>query len=66
MMRIRIENMHCGGCARSVTAVIRGTAPGVEVQVDLEACEVKLLGAPVPGIIPALLDAGWKASEVAS
>ncbi len=36
-MQFRIENMTCGGCARSVTKTIQKVDPAAEVEVDLDA-----------------------------
>ena len=33
-MRFQIDNMTCGGCARAVTAAIRGLDPAAKVQAD--------------------------------
>ncbi len=33
-MQFQIENMTCGGCARSVTAAIRSLDPGATVRAD--------------------------------
>ncbi|SSI19446.1 copper chaperone [Acinetobacter baumannii] len=34
-MKLLIENMTCGGCARSVTATIQDVDPNAKVDVDL-------------------------------
>jgi len=35
-MRFRIDNMTCGGCARSVTRTIHKMDPAAKVDIDLE------------------------------
>jgi copper chaperone len=39
-----VDGMTCGGCARSVTAAIQAKAPGLTVEVDLEARRVRVAG----------------------
>ncbi|CAM3071457.1 heavy-metal-associated domain-containing protein [Acinetobacter celticus] len=34
-MKLRIENMTCGGCARSVTATIKNIDPNATVDIDV-------------------------------
>ena len=34
-MKFRIENMTCGGCARSVTATIQDLDPNAQVNIDV-------------------------------
>jgi len=41
-MELRIENMVCGGCARSVTKVIQSVDPGARVEADPAARTVKV------------------------
>ncbi len=60
MIRFRIPNMSCGGCARAVTAALRGAEPGAEVRVDLEHRQVAVEGATDPErLARALREAGF-------
>ncbi|WP_164709206.1 heavy-metal-associated domain-containing protein [Acinetobacter sp. B51(2017)] len=34
-MKFRIDNMTCGGCARSVTATIQDLDPNAQVNIDV-------------------------------
>ncbi len=42
MTTYSVEGMTCGGCAASVTKAIQASLPGVEVEIDLEAKQVKV------------------------
>ncbi|MCB4824484.1 heavy-metal-associated domain-containing protein [Roseicella aerolata] len=60
MVVFRIAGMSCGGCARRVTAALRGAEPGAEVQVDLQRREVTVTGAAdADRLARALRDAGY-------
>lgn len=48
-MKFRIENMTCGGCARSVTRAIQKLDPGAEVQIDVEGRLVEVRSGKAPG-----------------
>lgn len=41
-MELRIENMTCGGCAKSVTKAIQTVDPGARVETNPEARMVKV------------------------
>ena len=41
-MQFHIENMTCGGCARSVTKAIQSVDPKAEVQADLASHKVEV------------------------
>ncbi|MDJ0391009.1 heavy-metal-associated domain-containing protein [Roseomonas sp. E05] len=68
MLRFKIPNMACGGCAKGVTATLREVDPNAVVQVSLEHREVtvesKAAGADT--LDRALRDAGWKSERVAA
>ena len=60
MIVFRIPNMRCGGCARRVTAALRGAAPGAQIEVDLQRREVSVTGAAdADGLARALREAGY-------
>jgi len=40
MLRFRISNMGCDGCAKGVTAVLREIDPAAQTTFDLDACGV--------------------------
>ena len=40
MLRFKVANMSCGGCARAVTAALRGVDPAAGIAVDLDRREV--------------------------
>lgn len=42
MVRFKVGNMRCGGCARAVTAALRGVDPKAEVHVDLARREISV------------------------
>lgn len=41
-MKLLIVNMNCGGCARSVTAIIHDIDPNAKVDIDLAAKVVSI------------------------
>ncbi|WP_374642477.1 heavy-metal-associated domain-containing protein [Tabrizicola sp.] len=61
-MQFRIEDMTCGGCARSVTAAIRALDPAAVVEADPPARRVTVrTAAPQAAIMAALAEAGFPA-----
>ena len=40
MLRFRVPDMKCGGCAKGVTRAITGLDPSSKVEIDLDAKEV--------------------------
>ncbi|WP_427852214.1 heavy-metal-associated domain-containing protein [Stenotrophomonas acidaminiphila] len=59
-MNLHIENMTCGGCARSVTAAIKDVDPAATVTVDLASKRVHIESAqPAERFTAALDDAGF-------
>ncbi|MGK7865447.1 heavy-metal-associated domain-containing protein [Falsiroseomonas sp. E2-1-a4] len=61
MVRFRISNMTCGGCAKGVTATLREVDPAAKPRFDLERREVAVEQASVDAarLEKALVDAGW-------
>ena len=67
MVVLRVPNMRCGGCARSVTAALRGVAPAAEVRVDLERREVAVEGTADADLLSqALRGAGFEGERIAA
>lgn len=64
MVTIRVENMHCGGCAKGVTATLEAVAPAAEIQIDLQRHEVSLPAPDAAPLVAALIAAGWKAAAI--
>lgn len=66
MVRFRITNMTCGGCAKGVTATLKEIDPGAELRFDLERREVSVeKTAATPAILEtALTSAGWKSERL--
>ncbi len=56
-MQFRIENMTCGGCARSVTRTIQKLDPAAEVRIDVEARQVAVRSTASPEALASALDA---------
>jgi copper chaperone len=48
MIRLKVEKMGCGGCAKSVTGAVRAVEPGARVEVDLATKLVTVSAASVP------------------
>lgn len=62
MIRFKVANMSCGGCARAVTAALRGVDPAAEIAVDLDRREVTVesTAAGAEGFAGALRKAGFE------
>ncbi len=56
-MKLRIENMTCGGCARGVTKAIQKVDPAAEVRIDVDARSVEVRTEASPEALAAALDA---------
>ena len=56
-MKFRIDNMTCGGCARSVTRTIQKLDPGAQVDIDLESHLVQVRSQRPEGEIAQALEA---------
>jgi len=56
-MQFQIDNMTCGGCARAVTAAIRGVDPAATVRADPPARRVDVDSARAEAEIRAALAA---------
>jgi copper chaperone len=62
-MQLHIENMTCGGCARSVTKTIQSVDPTAVVEADPSARTVVVTTAsPRAAIEAALIEAGYPAA----
>lgn len=60
MMRFKVANMSCGGCARAVAAALRGVASDAGISVDLDRREVTVGStAGAEGFAGALREAGF-------
>ncbi|MDO9501420.1 heavy-metal-associated domain-containing protein [Falsiroseomonas sp.] len=68
MVRFRILNMSCGGCAKGVTATLREAAAEMSLRIDLDRREVEVDAEAndAARLGQALMAAGWKAELVAS
>ncbi len=57
---LNIDNMHCGGCVKSVTRAVKSVAPTVEVAADVAKRTVEIRGiADIKATLRALDDAGF-------
>lgn len=62
-MELKIENMTCGGCARSVAKAIQSVDPGARVEADPAARSVKVeTTATVAALRHVLEEAGYPAA----
>lgn len=62
-MQFHIENMHCGGCARSVTKAIQSVDPEAAVEADPATHKVEVRShKPREAFLPALTEAGFPAA----
>jgi copper chaperone len=66
MVRLKVEKMGCGGCAKSVTRAVQAAAPDARVEVDLGAKLVTVTGVSVPAdrLAQAIAAAGYPAEPV--
>ena len=64
MVRVKIANMHCGGCAKGVRATLSRMAPGVAADINLEVREVILDFQDEALVLATLRDDGWDAQAV--
>nr|WP_272876078.1 heavy-metal-associated domain-containing protein [Neoroseomonas soli] len=66
VLRFRIANMGCGGCAKGVTRVVRIVDPDAQVTFDLQTREVSIQGcaADADRFDRELRSAGWKSERV--
>lgn len=63
-MQFHVDNMTCGGCARSVTKTIQSIDPNARVEVDLSSRRVEVQSdRPREAFLPALEEAGYPAAE---
>ena len=63
MLRLNVEGMSCGGCARSVTNAIKAVDPQAEVRIDLARKTVEAETSADPGaVFKAIADAGYTVS----
>jgi len=62
-MQFHIENMTCGGCARSVTMAIKAVDPKAEVKADPATHKVEVTStSPRDRLAAALADASFAAA----
>ena len=63
LMQLRIEDMTCGGCAKSVTAAITSVDPSAKIETDPAARTVKVkTSASEEQILKVLDQAGYPAT----
>jgi copper chaperone len=66
MLRFRIPNMTCGGCAKSVTKAVQSVDPGARVQTDPAAREMRVeTTADERALLAVLEEAGYPAERIA-
>ncbi|MEE7465026.1 heavy metal transporter [Methylobacterium fujisawaense] len=63
MVRVKVEKMGCGGCAKSVATAVQTVEPGANVEVDLATKLVTVSGATIQSdrIADAIIAAGYPA-----
>ncbi len=55
-MQFQIDNMTCGGCARSVTKAIHSVDPQAKVDIDLPQKRVNVVSAADESAVAAVLE----------
>lgn len=64
-MKLRIDAMTCGGCARSVTATIKDVDPNAKVEIDVASKVVEVESAQdQQKILEALSEDGFPAVQL--
>ena len=63
-MKFKIENMTCGGCARSVTATVKEVDANAVVNIDVASKIVELDTAQLDAVLKALDEDGFPAVAV--
>jgi len=59
-MQFQIDNMTCGGCARSVTKAIQSVDPQAKVDIDLTTKRINIeSGADESAVVAVLEDVGY-------
>lgn len=59
-MKLHIESMTCGGCARSVTATVKEVDPAASIEIDLPTRTVAIQSSqPLDSFTRALDEAGF-------
>jgi copper chaperone len=65
-MQFHVENMTCGGCARSVTKAIQSVDPAAQIETDPATRKVVVTsGRPRAEFEAVLAEAGYPAQEAA-
>jgi len=60
MLNLKVEGIHCSGCASSIKKALADVAPGSDVDVDINAGKVKVGGTPDrTKVVAAIEDAGY-------
>lgn len=63
MLRLNIEGMHCGGCARSVTRAVQGVDLRAVIRIDRAARTVEAdTDVDSALVLTAIKDAGYSAT----
>ena len=63
-MQFKIENMTCGGCARSVTATIHDVDTTAVVDIDIATKIVNIETAQLDAVLKALDEDGFPAQRM--
>ncbi len=68
MLRFRISNMTCGGCAKGVAATLREAGPAAQPRFHLERREVAAENATLDAghLRQALAKDGWASEQLAA
>lgn len=67
MLRLRVPNMTCGGCARSVTRAVQRVDANARVDIDVPAREVRVqTTADEQVLLKALEEAGYHGERLAA
>lgn len=63
-MKVKIENMTCAGCARSVTATIKNIDANAQVNIDVKSKVVELETTALDAVLAALAEDGFPAAAI--
>ncbi|WP_046863420.1 heavy-metal-associated domain-containing protein [Microvirga massiliensis] len=63
MLRFRVPDMKCGGCAKGVTRAITGLDPTSDVEIDLDTKEVTIVSSLEEDAVASALERAGYAVE---
>lgn len=63
-MKFKIDNIRCGGCARSVTAIVKAADANANLSIDVENKVVEIESAQLDAVLIALAEDDFPAVAI--